>query len=138
MDMHVASAETLAGGEMEVSDNLVDANLAFNAASFVLLRIELFGVMLPLALFDILTTSKRPLDGGVSLTDFVASLTASRFLGVLRGGCTIARTTVLRIQMGCLVSMSVGVSLAGLLQNASRVRSPTQPLAFMVRPNRRR
>ena len=56
--VQVAVAETLAGGEMEIANDFVDADVALNTAAFLDLRVELLGVVLPCALLDALATSE--------------------------------------------------------------------------------
>jgi hypothetical protein len=45
---------------VEVSDDLVDTDTALKTTSFLALLIEMFGVVLSLALFDSLSTAKGP------------------------------------------------------------------------------
>lgn len=82
MHMHVAIAERLARGEMEVAHDLVDANTSLNAASFPALLVQVFRVVFPIALFYILATAERPGDAGISVADFSASVAAPCLLGV--------------------------------------------------------
>jgi hypothetical protein len=58
--MEVAVGEGLSGGNVEVSDDLVDLDATLQATSLLALLIEMFGVVLSLALLDALTTAKRP------------------------------------------------------------------------------
>jgi hypothetical protein len=45
---------------MEVSDDLVDADAAFQTAAFLALLVEVLGVVFALALFYALAAPKRP------------------------------------------------------------------------------
>lgn len=76
--VHVAVAETLAGSKVEVSNHLVDADAALDAASLLPLRVQVLAVVFPLALLDALAPTEGPAHAGVSLPHFGASVTAAR------------------------------------------------------------
>jgi len=58
MNMQISIRETLSRGNVEVSDNLVDGDGAFESATFFALCVEVFGVVLALALFDAFATAE--------------------------------------------------------------------------------
>lgn len=60
VDVQVAVGEGLSRSNVEVSDDLVDTDTALKTTSFLALLIEMFGVVLSLALFDSLSTAKGP------------------------------------------------------------------------------
>ena len=98
--VHVAIAEALAGGNVEVANDLVDAQAAFDAAAFAALLVQTLGVVLALALLDVLATAEGPRGLRVRLADFVARLAASGFDSVRRGVRAIARTTIVGVKVG--------------------------------------
>jgi len=107
VDVNHAVAETAAGGEVEVANDLVDADRASNTAPFVALLIKLFRIVLTLALLHVLATAKSPAFLCVCLADLVASVAASCFLDVVGGHGTVARTAVVGIEVGGLLSLVV-------------------------------
>jgi len=60
--MHIAIGEGLSRRNVEVSNDLVYFDAALEAAPFLALRIEVFGIVLTLALFNTLTATERPRD----------------------------------------------------------------------------
>lgn len=60
MHVHVAVGERLSGSDMEVSNDLVDTDATFETASFLALLVKMLCVVLPLALFDTLSTTEGP------------------------------------------------------------------------------
>jgi hypothetical protein len=60
VDVHVSIAEAAARGDVEVSDNLVHAQVAVDAAALVPLLVQLLGVVLALALLDALALTESP------------------------------------------------------------------------------
>lgn len=109
VDVHVAIAEGLARGEVEVADDFVDPNSALDTASLPALFVQMFGVVLALALLYILATPERPGDACVGVADLGASVTASCLDRVGRGGSTIALSAVRGIEVCCgFVSVSEG------------------------------
>jgi hypothetical protein len=58
--VHHTVAETLSRREMEVSDDLVDADPAFDPASLFSLEVQVLRVVLPLALLYVLSSSEGP------------------------------------------------------------------------------
>lgn len=58
MHVQVTVGERLSGCNVEVSNNLVDADAAFETASFLALCVEAFSVVLPLALLYTFSTTK--------------------------------------------------------------------------------
>jgi hypothetical protein len=98
--MHVAVGEGLSRGNVEVSNDLVDLDATLQTTSLLALFVEVFGVVLSLALLDTLATTKRPRDRGISVADFVAGVTAVGLLSVGGSGCTVAFAAVIGGQMG--------------------------------------
>lgn len=78
----------LAGREVEVSDDLVDTDAAFDAAAFAALGVERFAVVFAFALFDVLAAAEGPADGGVGIAHFGTGIAAAWFGGT--GGCRCA------------------------------------------------
>ena len=58
--VQVAVREGFPWCNMEISNDLVDSNAAFETASFLTLLIEVLGVMLALALLHSFSATKRP------------------------------------------------------------------------------
>ena len=79
--MHVCLSitEGFAGREMEVSDDFVDADSAFDAAPFAALFVEVLGVVFAGTLFDVFAPAKGPGDAGVGFADFGAGVAAAGF-----------------------------------------------------------
>jgi len=94
---------------MEVSYHFIDADPAFDAASFPALGVKVFGVMFTLALFYALAAAEGPGDGGVGFADFVAGVAAVFLDGVFRGGSAVAFTAVFGVEMLGVVLMSIQI-----------------------------
>jgi len=92
--VHVAVAEAAAGGDVEVADDLVDAQSAVDAAPFVSLLLELLGVVFPFALLDAGAGSEGPGGLRVGFLDFLAGVAASCLLRVVWGRGAVAGTAV--------------------------------------------
>jgi hypothetical protein len=60
MHVHVTVRKTLSRGKVEITNDFVHANPAFNAAAFLTLFVEVLGIVFALTLFDTFATSKRP------------------------------------------------------------------------------
>ena len=60
MHVHVAVAETSSRCNMEISNDLIDADPAFDPATLLSLRIQSLPIMFTLALLDILTSPESP------------------------------------------------------------------------------
>lgn len=112
MDVHVAVAETATGGEVEVADDLVDAQAASDLASLVALLVQALGVVLARALLDVLAAAKGPRCLGVRLTHLVTRVTTAGLLGVGRGRGAVAAAAVVGVQMRS--SLVLGVESQGL------------------------
>lgn len=97
--VEVAIGEGLPGCNVEVTNDLVDANVSLEAASFLALLIEVLGIVLALALLDTLAAAERPRDRGVRITDFIAGIAASGFLCAGWGGSAKAVSAVSRVEM---------------------------------------
>lgn len=103
MHMQIAIREALARGNMEIANDLVHADATFEAAPFLALLIEVFGVMFALALFDALAAPKGPRDRSVSVAHLVTSVATSGLGGVSGSGSAITFSTVAWIEMLGLV-----------------------------------
>jgi hypothetical protein len=93
--VHVASRERLSGSNVEIADNLVDFDASLETASFLSLSVEVFGIVLALALLHALTTTKRPRYRGVCVADIVAGITAAGLDCAGRGRCAVAVSAVI-------------------------------------------
>jgi hypothetical protein len=58
--MHVAVGEGFAGCEMEVADDLVNADAAFDTAAFAPLGVEALAVVFTLTLLDAFAATEGP------------------------------------------------------------------------------
>ena len=85
--VHVAIAEAAPGRDVEVADDLVDAQVAFDAAPFAPLLVETLTIAFAFALLDAFAATEGPAVGGVGFADIVAGVAAAGFLGVRRGWC---------------------------------------------------
>jgi len=81
----VAGGEAAAGGDMEVADDLVDADDAFETAAFAALGVDALGVAFAVALFNVLAFAEGPGFLRVGFADFVAGITAAGFHDSLGG-----------------------------------------------------
>jgi len=77
--MEIAVGKGFARRNVEVSNDFVDADGAGKTAALAALLVELLGVVLALALLDVLAAAKRPRDGGIRFADFVAGLATAGF-----------------------------------------------------------
>lgn len=107
VNVHVAIAEASARGKMEVAHHLVHAQVSLDATALLALGIELLGVVLALALLDILTSAKGPRGQGVCFSDFVAGIAAAGLLGVggRLGAVTIAAVVGSEVFGGVVVEV---------------------------------
>ena len=106
--MHVPIAETLARRKMEVTDDLVYSYPTFDSTALAALGVEVFAVVLALALVYVLAATERPGDPGVCVADFVTGVAAAGLLGCRRSWGAVAPATIFRVEMGCvLVRMSL-------------------------------
>jgi len=103
MHMRLSITEALSGREVEVANDLVDADAAFDPAAFTALRVELFAVVFALALLNIFAAAEGPGDGGVGFADFGAGVAAAGFYGVGRGGGAVALAAVFGVEVGRFV-----------------------------------
>lgn len=94
VDMHVAIAVTASWGDMEIANDLVYPHSTFDAASFLALLIQPLAVVFAFALLDVFASAKRPGNRRVSVSYFVAGVTASFLLCVRWGGRAVALATV--------------------------------------------
>ena len=102
--VHVAVAEAAAGGDVEVADDLVHAQAAFDAAALAALLVETLRVVFALALLDTLAVAERPGGLRIRLLDLLAGVAASGLLRVAGGVRAVARAAVVGVEVeGCLV-----------------------------------
>jgi hypothetical protein len=111
--VHVAVAETAAGGKVEVANDLVDTQATLDTAALLSLLVQLLGIVLALALLDILSPAKGPRGLRVGLADLVTGLTAAFLLRVGRRRGTVATSTVLGVQVrGRLLGVMAGKEIS--------------------------
>ena len=77
--VHCAVAEAPAGRDVEIANDFVHAEAAFDPASLAALRIEFLGVVLAFALFDIFAAAEGPGYGCVGFPHFFAGVAAVLF-----------------------------------------------------------
>ena len=77
--MDVPAGEAAAGGDVEVSDDFVDAEDSFEAAAFSALGGDALAVSFSLALFDVFAFTEGPGFLYVCFADFVASAATAGF-----------------------------------------------------------
>jgi hypothetical protein len=99
VNVHITTAETSAGSEMEVTNDLVHAQASFNTAALIALRIQLLAIVFTLTLLNSLATTKGPRGLSIGFTNFVASLTTASLLSVGGRLSTIAATAVCGIEV---------------------------------------
>jgi hypothetical protein len=88
---------------MEVADDFVDFDGAFETAAFFALGVEVLGVVFALALFDAFAAAKGPADGGVGVADVVAGVAAAGLGGICRGWGSVTFTAVVGVEVGGFV-----------------------------------
>jgi hypothetical protein len=111
MHVHVSVGERFPWRNVEVADDLVHADAALETASFPALLVEVFGVVLALALFDALAAAKGPGDGGVGFADLLARVTAALLDSVVGGRCAVTFAAVRGVEMrGFVFVAASGVS----------------------------
>lgn len=101
--VHIAVAEAAPRGEVEVSDDLVDTQAAFDSASLVALLVETTRIVFQYTLLDIFSASETPLCLGIRLTHLVTRVAATWLRGVGRGRGTIAGTAIVGVEMRSLI-----------------------------------
>lgn len=97
--VHVAAGEAAAGGDVEVADDLVDAQDALDAAAFAALGVDARCVTLPFALLDVGALAKGPILGCVGFAHFVAGVAAALLDGVGEGVGAAAVAAVVRVEV---------------------------------------
>lgn len=107
VNVHVAVGERLSGRNVEVSDDFVDTDVSLQAASLPALLVEVLGVVLTFTLFHTFAATKRPRDGGVGITDFVAGVAAAGLDRVRGRGCAETFTAVVGVEMRGFIGVSV-------------------------------
>ena len=100
--MHHSVAEGLPGGDVEVSDDFVDAETAFYATPLVPGLVQMFAVVFSFTLFDALAAPKSPADCSVGVADLVAGVAAAGFLHGGGGGGSVAASAVGWAEVGGL------------------------------------
>ena len=101
--MRLSITEALSRRKVEVANDLVDADAAFDAAALAALLVQLLAVVFALALFDVFAAAEGPGDGGVGFADFGAGVAAAGFYGVGRGGGAVALAAVFGVEVGGFV-----------------------------------
>ena len=99
MDVHIAIAKTSSRCDMEITDDLVHAKCSLNSASLLPLRVQSLSIVFAFALLDVFSSAESPRHTGISLSNFVASIAATRLLRIWRRSCAVTSTAVLRIQV---------------------------------------
>lgn len=92
--VNVAGGEAAARSDVEVADDFVDADDAFEAAAFTALGVEAFGVAFTVALFDVFAFSEGPGFLGIGFAHFVAGVAAAGFYDAVGGWGATAFTAV--------------------------------------------
>lgn len=105
VDVHVPVGEGLAWCDVEVSDDFVDLDGAFETAAFFALGVQVLGVVLALALFNAFAAAKGPAYGSVGIADIVAGVAAAGLDGIGGGRCAVTFTTVVGVEMRGLIFM---------------------------------
>ena len=97
--VHVAVAEAAARRDVEVADDLVDAQPALDAAAFFALRVQPLAVVLSLALLDVLAAAEGPRHGGVGFAHLFARVAAAGFDGVGGSVGAVAAAAVVGVEV---------------------------------------
>lgn len=114
MGVDVTGGEAAAGGDVEVADDFVDADDAFEAAAFAALGVDALGVAFAVALFDVLTFAEGPGFLRIGFADFVAGVATARFHDALGGWRAAAFAAVVRGEVfGDFFLRVSGLSLDG-------------------------
>ena len=109
----VAVGEGFSGRKVEVSNDLVHADAALKTAPFLALGVEVFRIVLALALFHTFAATEGPRNRGVGFAHFVAGVTAAWLQPVGRRGSTEAFAAVVGSEVRGFVFVAVcGVSRA--------------------------
>ena len=97
--VHVAIAEAAARRKVEVADDLVDSQVALNAAALAPLFIQPLRVVLALALLHALASTEGPGGLCICFAHLVASVAASRLDSAAGGVRAVTRSAVAWVQM---------------------------------------
>lgn len=103
MAVHCTSSEAAARSDVEVANDLVHSQNTFDATSFIALLVELLSVPFPLTLFNVLSPPKGPASGSIRLAHLLTGIAAALFDGVCWWLSSVARSTVIRAQLSCLL-----------------------------------
>jgi hypothetical protein len=106
MHMQIAIGKRLPRCDVEIANDLVYADGALQAAALAALGVEVFGVVLALALLDAFAAAKRPGYGGVGVAHFVACVAAAGFGGAGGGWGAVAFAAVVGREVGGFVFVS--------------------------------
>ncbi len=98
--VHLPVAETAPRRDVEVTNHLVHAEAALDAAALAALRVQQVAVVFALALLDALAAAEGPADRGVGFADFFAGVAAAGFDGRGGRGGTEAVAAVVWGEMG--------------------------------------
>lgn len=95
----LTAGEAAAGGDVEVADDLVDAQDALKAAAFAALGVDARRVALPFALLDVGALAKGPVLSCVGFAHFVASVAAAFFDRAGERVCAAAVAAVVWVEV---------------------------------------
>jgi len=99
--VHISVTETLAWRKVEVANDLVHTDAAFDTAALAALFVKVFAVVFALALLDALAATKRPRDAGVGITNFGARVATAGLLRIGWRWRTKALTAVVGRHVRC-------------------------------------
>lgn len=101
MHVHLRRGEALTGGDVEVADDLVDAEVAGDVAAFFAHGVETLRVVFAFALLDVLAFAEGPADAGVGFANVFAGLAAAGLgVGFVGGGGAVAVAAVAGVEVG--------------------------------------
>ena len=112
--VHLCTREGLSRRDVEVSDDLVDAQVPRDIAPFLAHRVETLSVVFSLTLLDALAFAERPADGGVRFANILARIATA--LGLFGSWRAVAFSAVAGVE----VFGSVFVKIEGGSRNGLR------------------
>lgn len=131
VEMQVAVAETAAGSNVEVANDFVDVQIAFDSASFLSLLVEALGVAFTFALLHVLAAAESPGVSSIGLTNFLAGIAAVLLDSILRRRGTITATAIIRVEMRSSFFSSMPVSNQRLTRNLIQFERTHKSKAFI-------
>ena len=99
MHVHCSITETPSWRNVEISNDFVDPESAFDPTALPTLSVQFFAVVFALALFDVFATAKSPGDRGVGFAHFFAGVAAAGLHSCGGRNGTIAVAAVLRVEV---------------------------------------